>query len=117
MKFRIILPLLISILSTPVWANHYCAGTIKNVQLNRGGEVYATINNLASNAFLCDLSPADGGNDAEFCKALYSSLLLAQTTQQNVTFWFDIDTDKSCSKGDWVNLYKNHGLYHFMLGG
>ena len=71
---------------------------------------------LASSAQLCDLSPAAGANDAEFCKALYSSLLVAKASNNTVTLWFNIDSDSSCSKGSWVNLYKDHGLYQFRIG-
>ncbi|KAA1166165.1 hypothetical protein [Pseudoalteromonas fuliginea] len=97
-------------------ANHSCSGKVKDIQINKHGVLYSTFSGLASSAKLCDLSPAEGANDAEFCKALYSSLLVAKASDNTVTLWFNIDTNPSCSKGSWVDLYKDHGLYHFRLG-
>lgn len=103
-------------MSFTVNANHSCSGKVRDIQINKHGVLYATISGLTSSAQLCDLSPAAGANDAEFCKALYSSLLVAKASNNTVTLWFNIDSDSSCSKGSWVNLYKDHGLYHFRMG-
>lgn len=95
-------------------ANHQCSGRVLDTQVNRTGVVYASIEGVVSSGTLCDLSPGTGG-DAEFCKVLYSTLLVAQTTQKEVTLWFNIDTDSSCKKRDWSNLYTEHGFYHFRI--
>lgn len=123
LKFKVFLLLTCLLISVSVNANHYCYGKVKDVQINRGGNVNATIIPLsgsgfvAENGFFCDLTPTNGENDPEFCKALYSTLLTAHATQSEVTLWFnndDID-NKSCNKGDWKNLYKDYGFYHFRV--
>ncbi|WP_276755509.1 hypothetical protein [Pseudoalteromonas marina] len=114
--FKKIILLLTCFLSFTVNANHSCSGKVRDIQITKYGVLYSTLSGIASSAKLCDLSPAEGGNDAEFCKALYSALLVAKASDNTVTLWFNIDTNPSCSKGSWVDLSKDHGFYHFRLG-
>lgn len=95
--------------------NLNCSATVLDVQVDKTGRVYAYLKGIARDAYLCDLTPDNGENEVEFCKTVYSTLLVAMTTKNNVMLWFNKNTNEECAKSSWANLYSDHGFYHLRL--
>lgn len=96
----------ISIISVSASASYICEGNVEGVTLNpKSGSV--VVENLAGLRWvrLCSVSQIINGIPAESCKAIYSLLLTAQSTNKGVVMWFN--DDKSCTSSDhppWQDL-------------
>lgn len=109
--------LVIGFTACSVQANHSCTGKVTNLHVNKNGQVYVSATNIASNSYICRLQDMESEQNVisgEVCKVMYSTLMTAKIANKNVTFYFTND-DHACSKGDWENLYKDHGFYHLIL--
>lgn len=109
-KFKKVIVIAMFLFPLSSYANHECTGEVLDVHLNTEGQLSATISGIATNSYLCELS-------SDYCRALYSGLLISLTSSKSVTLWFNNDdiNNKKCFKGNWVNLYKDYGFYHFRL--
>ncbi|MBQ4836354.1 MULTISPECIES: hypothetical protein [Pseudoalteromonas] len=95
----------------------WCSGKVTDLQLDKNTRLYASFAGTGStplkvsNGSLCSLKTSQGENT--FCQALHSQMLVALTTQQTVTFWFN-NNNGECPSGSWTNL-ESKGLYHFRI--
>lgn len=95
-------------------AEAVCTAKVSNVQLDPGSRLLVTMTNWngssgrAHDAGICHLN----GSQSEYCQGIYSALLVALTTQQEVTFWFKDTT--TCPTGRWISLDKL-GMKKFAL--
>ncbi|ALU44473.1 hypothetical protein [Pseudoalteromonas rubra] len=97
-----------------------CRAKVTDVQLNTANRLIASFVGVSDqytkpmtvkNSGLCTLN----GNASEYCQALYSAMLVALTTQNEVTMWFkNTDVDQECPSGNYQSLDKK-GLYNFRL--
>lgn len=112
MNFKLVFTVLsVFTLSFNANASHWCTGKVTDIQLDKNSTVYASISGIVGSGSFCKLSDSN-----EFCKGLYSALLVAKSANSDVTLWFKNDTNKDCNKGSWTNLSSSeHGFYHFRL--
>ncbi|KNC67279.1 hypothetical protein [Pseudoalteromonas ardens] len=100
--------------------NATCRAKVTDVQLNTANRLVASFVGVSDpysqpmtvkNSGLCTLN----GNASEYCQALYSAMLVALTTQNEVTIWFNnTDKENECPSGNYQSLDKK-GMYNFRL--
>ena len=89
--------LLFTIFSANSYANYTCSGKVNGVSIepSTGSVLVESIGPL-SWPRLCRVDAEHNDISAEACRIIYSTLLTAQTTQKEVTFWFR--DGKDCSE-------------------
>ena len=112
MRYYIIL--LLVIFATKVSATHFCEGKILEVDMTGTGEVLASIENMNSDNKLCVLGITHGIIIPEACQAIYSTLLVAKSTNKKVRVHFRDDTNTSCNKGQGFD-FADSEFYYFSI--
>jgi len=102
MKF--IIPLLLLFVSSHSYAGFECAGNVKGVTLVPNGEVYMASFKNWDWLKVCNVSVAANGVTTEACKAIFSLLLTAQTTNKQVKFWLNDGSCAASSQVSWTYL-------------
>lgn len=111
---KIIVVLFFSFLSFTAYANHSCSGKVEKINVDKNGLVLATISGLGNDNVLCNLTGQTGTFNTQACNAVLSMLMTAKLSGMKVMLWFNIDTDTSCNKGNWIS-FADHGFYHFRM--
>ncbi|MCG7537820.1 hypothetical protein [Pseudoalteromonas sp. OOF1S-7] len=95
-------------------AEAVCTAKVSSVQLDPGSRLLVSMTNWngysggVKDSGICHLN----GSQSEYCQGIYSALLVALTTQQEVSFWFKDTT--TCPTGRWISLDKL-GMKKFAL--
>ncbi|AOT07662.1 hypothetical protein [Pseudoalteromonas luteoviolacea] len=92
----------------------WCSGKVKNVQITTTNALIASFEGVGTyplsinDASICNLSQ-------EYCKNIYSSLLVAFTTDKSVTFWFkNASAPRTCPSAQYSD-FRKFGQYNFMV--
>ena len=85
-------------------ANFECTGAVSGVTLSPQGAVVVASLKDWSYQTICNVSNQSNGVNPEACKAIYSLLLTAQTTNKTVTFWFNAGDCTAGSQPSWTAL-------------
>jgi hypothetical protein len=110
MKFRSMLPLLVVLTFTAeqaVSAVATCTYKVGNVTADPGGSVNVTLDAPGSGAawqHVCNLNNTETGITPSACKAIFTTLLTAKTTQRDTLWWFDSPVAFTCTAPAWGNL-------------
>jgi len=75
--------------STPAFATYSCVGPVTGLSINQAGNVLAESVAGVSWGYLCSLTTEQNNYDPETCKVVYTALLAAQLSGQNVELWFN----------------------------
>ncbi|WP_454830406.1 hypothetical protein [Pseudoxanthomonas wuyuanensis] len=111
MKLAIFLLLFVSSSS---YAKHACLDKINSVDVSAASAIFVGTENMGEANIICYLNKTHGQFTTEACKAAFTMLLSAKMAGKDVRFWFDNDTNPSCSKGNWGDL-ATHGIYHIRV--
>jgi hypothetical protein len=91
-------------LATPAWADYVCQGTIGRVALNAAGILTVTSTAAGFNSgYICQIGATRNGVGPEQCKAIYTLLLVARSTGQQV-HWHSNDALMCSTHPSWANL-------------
>lgn len=107
----------VALKSTAVMAagNVTCSAQVTNVQLKPEGRVIVSTAGVGSQPLsvsdsgICNLT----GSTKEYCQAVYSALLVAVSTEQNIEVTF-YNGSQTCPQGQYQSL-DNSGLNNFKL--
>lgn len=101
---RFILPLVVMGMCTTAQAGFDCTGSLSGVTLAPDGGLYMERFKNWNWLKLCNVHTEVNGVNPESCKAVYSLLLTAQTTQKEVTFWFKEGDCSKESQREWAYI-------------
>ncbi|MFN3014561.1 hypothetical protein ACK1CN_01355 [Vibrio coralliilyticus] len=89
--------LLLALISTNALAAYTCSGYVKGVSIEaKTGDVIVEQIGPLKWPRMCKVDNEHDGISADACKAVYSTLLAAQTSKKQVTLWFN--DSKSCTE-------------------
>lgn len=78
--------------ATPASANYVCTGSVTFLGLNGAGAVWVSLSGGFSYGNPCFVGATNNGWTSDACKALYSQLLVAESTGAPVQFYFNDST-------------------------
>jgi hypothetical protein len=91
-------------LAAPAWATYVCQGTIDSVALNASGVLTVTSTGAGFNSgYICQIGATRNGVGPEQCKAIYTLLLVARSTGQQVQ-WYYNDALTCSTHPSWADL-------------
>jgi len=104
-------------LSSFVYGNPSCSGSVSGVSISSVGKVLASVNSgtaiKLNDVVFCNINATEGDYSGEGCKGVLSLLLSASATQKSATLWFREASFTSCEQS-WTDL-KDSGLYHIRI--
>ncbi len=100
--------------STVVQAAYTRTAVPQGVSMSAGGTVVVQALGGLSWAYLCNVETPQNGVSVAACRALHASLLVAQSTGQPMTLWFDNTAGTCAANAPWQFA---PGLYFWRTGG
>jgi len=103
--------LLMILLSIPSFAYYTCTGPVKGVSIQASGTnsglVWVTGFNGIVDGGICQIGATANGITSDTCKAIYTRLLIAEVTGQQLTMYFN-DNLTCSTQPSWAYMT---GLY------
>ncbi|EPF7755558.1 hypothetical protein ACSVMW_004644, partial [Vibrio parahaemolyticus] len=103
---KALIAILLSGLSFASYGKYTCVGEVKGLSIDaKKGEVLVEKLGPLNWPKLCRLDGDYNGINQETCRTIYSTLLTAQTTNKEVTLWFNDRgdcTDSSHTPWEWL---------------
>ncbi|EGR0711319.1 hypothetical protein EX463_13250 [Vibrio alginolyticus] len=103
---KILIIVFLSLVSSASYAKYKCQGQVKGISIDpvSGGLLVEKLGPL-SWPMLCEVDSDANGVSQETCRTIYSTLLTAQTTNKEITLWFNDKgdcTDDSHKPWEWL---------------
>lgn len=99
--------------STVVQAAYTCTAVPRGVSMGSGGTLVVEALGGLNWVYLCNVETPHNGVSVAACKGLHASLLIAQSTGQPMTLWFENAAGTCAANAPWAFV---PGLYFWRTG-